>query len=217
MGGNGVTALTGGNYLVASLDVANSTGQVMVGLSGNIGFDTASGQTLRMNPTGLAATLAGGTAVTLQASNDITVNSNITVAGTAGGALTLQAGRNINLNSVITTANGNFTASAGDPAAFGPGREPGDAAINQAPGSAINAGTGVVTLLVNGKQTNGPTIAVDSPQLNGAFESVFQTSRQLPNGNIRANSFDSNARNTVVNLVGCGIGLPSGADTSDCN
>ena len=192
--GSGVTALSNGNYVVASSSFAGNTGQVLIGTPGNIGFDTASGQTLRINPSGISATLAGGTAVTLQASNDITVNSNIMVAGMAGGAFTLQAGRSINLNSVITTANGNFTASAGDAAATGPGRMAGDAAINQAAGSSINAGTGVVTLLVNGKSINSSgssssssssnavttASATDTPQFVSALQSVYQPSRQEP-------------------------------------
>ena len=207
LGSNGITALTNGNYVVASSRFNASAGQVLVGLPGNIGFDTASGQTLRMNPAGLATTLAGGTAVTLQASNDITVNSNITVAGATGGALTLQAGRNINLNSVISTANGNFTASAGDAAATGPGRLAGVAAINQAVGASVNSGTGVVSLLVNGTSLNAssggtssggtssgstnsgsnnsgsntaiaPASATDTPQFASALQSFYETSRE---------------------------------------
>ncbi len=194
VGGNDITALTNGNYVVGSPNFATGAGQLLVGTPGNIGFDIASGQTMRFNPLGISATLAGGTAVTLQASNDITVNSNIMVAGSAGGALTLQAGRNINLNSVITTANGNFTASAGDAAATGSGRVAGAASINFGTGSAINVGTGVKTLLVNGVDINLPVVSstsstvanpfttTASEQFKAALQSVLQVSNQTSGG-----------------------------------
>src|SRR5262249_8030593 len=52
----------------------------------------------------LTQTLDTGTAVVLQASNDIAVNSPIFVsAGGHGGALTLQAGRSILINAPILT------------------------------------------------------------------------------------------------------------------
>ncbi len=218
LGSNGVRALTGGNYLVTVPDIANGTGQVLVGLSGSIGFDTAQGQSLRMNPAGIAATLAGGTAVTLQAGNDITVNSNITVAGTTGGALTLQAGRNINLNSVITTANGSFTASAGDPAAFGPGREPGAAAINQAPGSAINAGTGVVTLLVDGLPVGASySDSAGSAGSAAALQSVYQIAQLPINSDIKTANANPGIVQSPTAIVGCGMAMPASFDVAQCN
>jgi hypothetical protein len=81
---------------------------------------------MTFNPSTLTDTLAGGTNITLQASNDITLNvgTDIIVGGSNGGAFTLQAGRNINLNSSIRTAGGNFTAIAGDPNAIAADREP---------------------------------------------------------------------------------------------
>ena len=64
-------------------------------------------QSVTVTPQFLTNTLDSGTAVVLQASNDITVNDPITVsAGGNGGALTLQAGRSIVLNASITTDNG---------------------------------------------------------------------------------------------------------------
>jgi len=58
--------------------------------------------------------------ITLQASNDITVNEAINVsAGGNGGDLTLQAGRDILINSSISTDGGAFTAIANSSVADG--------------------------------------------------------------------------------------------------
>jgi hypothetical protein len=152
VGNHGITALANGNYLVASSNYASNAGQVLIGTPGNITFATgsAAGATMSFNPSALTATLAGGTAVTLQASNDITVNADINVGGSSGGAFTLQAGRNLNLNSVITTANGNFTAVAGDPGAIAADRLAGTPTLTLSTGAGINAGTGTVTLAAIG-------------------------------------------------------------------
>jgi filamentous hemagglutinin family protein len=157
VGGDGVIALANGNYVVGSSSFASGAGQVLIGTPGDVSYLTgsASGSTMSFNPSALSATLAGGTAVTLQASNDVTVNANITVLGSGGGAFTLQAGRSINLNSIITTANGNFTAVAGDPGAVAADRMPGVATVTLGAGAAIHAGTGQVTLAaVNGNFVN---------------------------------------------------------------
>ncbi len=66
-------------------------------------YGTVPSQPLTITPDFVTRALNSGTAVVLQASNDITVNSPITVsAGGQGGALTLQAGRSILLNANIT-------------------------------------------------------------------------------------------------------------------
>lgn len=142
VGSGGTTALTGGNYLVASTNYAGTRGQLLVSSFGDIGFNTAVGQTMTFNPSALTQTLAAGTAVTLQASNDITVNAAINVGGASGGVFTLQAGRNINLNSTINTANGDFTAVAGDPGAIPADRLPGTPTITLGLGASINTGSG---------------------------------------------------------------------------
>jgi len=153
VGSNGITTLSNGNYLVGSPSFSSGAGQIWIATPGNVLFATDSavpGTTMTFNPLGLEATLAGGTAVTLQASNDITVNTQINVAGNTGGALTLQAGRNINLNANINTANGNFTAIAGDPGAVATDLQPGTPAVTLGTGVTVNAGTGTVVLAANG-------------------------------------------------------------------
>src|SRR5207245_5530910 len=103
-------------------------------------------QAVTLTPDFLTRTLNTGTAVVLQASNDITVNSPITTsAGGKGGALTLQAGRSILLNAPITTDNGALTLIANDQLANGlvdAQRDPGNAVISTAPGTALDTRSG---------------------------------------------------------------------------
>src|SRR5262249_18817461 len=91
-----------------------------------------------------------GTAVVLQASNDITVNAPITVhADGHAGPLTLQAGRNILLNASITTDNGALTLIANEQLANGvvdAQRDPGNAVISMAAGASLDTGSGTLTV-----------------------------------------------------------------------
>ncbi|RAN48421.1 hypothetical protein RB25_11570 [Herbaspirillum rubrisubalbicans] len=148
VGASAAIDLHNGNYLLGSPNYAGGNGQILVGTPHDISFATgsASNPTMSLNPSGLSATLATGTNVTLQASNDITVDADIMVDGSHGGNLTLQAGHQLTLNSVITTANGDFTGTAGDPGALASVIDPGTAAIMLGNGAAINAGSGKVTL-----------------------------------------------------------------------
>jgi filamentous hemagglutinin family protein len=73
----------------------------------------------KIDPSAITNITNAGTAVVLQANNDITINSSITTAnnnvaanGGNGGELTLQAGRSITLNSSITSDNGDVTLIA---------------------------------------------------------------------------------------------------------
>ncbi len=113
-------------------------------------FGVAPDQTVTVPPAFLTAALDTGTAVVLQASNDITVNLPIVAsAGGHSGALTLDAGRSLLLNASITTDSGNLTLIANDTAANGvvaADRMPGAAAITVGSGAALNAGTGVLTI-----------------------------------------------------------------------
>ncbi len=99
------------------------------------------------NASQIAFVLSQGTAVTLQANNDITVSSAITAnnLGGNGGALMLQAGRSIWVNANITTDNGNLSLLANDTLANGvvdAYRSAGNAVITMGAGSVVNAGTG---------------------------------------------------------------------------
>ena len=99
--------------------------------------------------------LVNGTSVTLQASNDITVNADAVIdgrvasGGTAGGGLTLQAGRDIGINGLVILNNGAFSASAGRN-------------LTQAASSAIATGSGAVTA------TAGATLVLSNVLSTGA-------------------------------------------------
>jgi hypothetical protein len=113
-------------------------------------YALAQDQTVTITPDFLTRTLNSGTAVVLQASNDITINDPITVsAGGRGGALTLQAGRSVFINASITTDNGALTLIANDTLASGvvdAERDPGLAVITMAGGTSLDTGTGALTV-----------------------------------------------------------------------
>jgi len=94
--------------------------------------------------------ITAGTDVTLQASNDITVSSALSVPdGESRGRLTLQAGRSILLNANMITGNGDLTLVANDRLANGvqdAHRDAGSAEISMADGVSIEAGTGSVSI-----------------------------------------------------------------------
>ena len=110
------------------------------------------GDSITLRRSALQALLSQGTAVTLQASNDITLDGGALVVDNvngAGGALTLQAGRSILLNHGITTDNANLTLIANDTLANGvvnAQRDAGAAVVTMAPGTRVDAGTGIVTI-----------------------------------------------------------------------
>jgi len=132
--------------------VTEGSGRVTVGLTDPIQFTYSRGQsqTVALTPDFLTATLNTGTAVVLQASNDITVNDPIIVsAGGHGGALTLQAGRSIILNASINTDNGPLTLIANDTRGNGvvdTERDPGRAVITMTGGTDIDTGTGSLNI-----------------------------------------------------------------------
>jgi len=104
-----------------------------------------------IDPSAITYITNQGSAVELQANNDITVNTAITTTPTiaAGGSITLKAGRSILLNANITTGNGDITLTANDPSANLTYRESGAAEITMAAGTSINAGTGTVSITMS--------------------------------------------------------------------
>jgi hypothetical protein len=130
----------------------DGTGRVTAGFAdpNQLRYAVGQGQTVTVTPDFLTRTLNTGTAVVLQASNDLTVNDPITVtANGQGGSLTLQAGRSILLNASISTDNGALALIANDSAANGvvdADRDPGSAVIATADGVILNTGTGVLTV-----------------------------------------------------------------------
>ena len=122
-------------------------------LPGDHEFADHEGDSVHVNALDLAAQLSAGTAVILQASNDIMLDAGNPIVvdnpDGDGGDLTLQAGRSITLGSSIVTDNGALTLIANDHLANGVidhDREAGDAEIVMAGGVSINAGAGTVTI-----------------------------------------------------------------------
>ncbi|MBN8827657.1 MAG: hypothetical protein J0H68_03000 [Sphingobacteriia bacterium] len=160
----GTAASAGNSSLVRAVDALNGyvasfpndgTGKVYLGVvNGNgLTYGRYPNSSLTLHPSFLTNTLDTGTAVTLQANNDITVNSAITVnnASGNGGVLTLQAGRSVLLNANITTDNANLTIIGNDTLANGvvdAQRDAGAAAITMAAGTTLNAGTGNVQIIM---------------------------------------------------------------------
>ena len=131
---------------------------------GSLAFATTAASTSLVSLRGLSAALSAGTSITLQASNDITLASALTVDNPAGngGALTLTAGRSILLNGSIVTDNGNLTLTAntggGDLTTVNANRQAGAAVISMAGGTSINAGSGAVNVaLAAGTGLTTPT------------------------------------------------------------
>jgi hypothetical protein len=130
--------------------------------------------TLTVSPALIAARLAAGTNVVLQASNDLTVSDPVTVtpSGTPGN-LTLAAGRSILVNASIATGGGNLTLTANDTAQDGVTdtlRDPGDAALTEAPGVTLDAGSGALAIDLKqstDKTNNGQGVAT-LPRLSAA-------------------------------------------------
>ena len=116
-----------------------------------LSYDRAPGLDVTINPAAVIKVLRTGTRLVLQASNDITVNSALTVDNPSGngGDLTFQAGRSITINQPIYSDNGNVTLIANDLLANGvidAQRLAGDANITFGANGSINAGTGTVNL-----------------------------------------------------------------------
>nr|WP_066477445.1 MBG domain-containing protein [Bosea sp. WAO] len=139
------------DVVIAGSAGESTSGRVYVGLGdlNALTFGRAMAQDVTIRSDAITRQLNAGSALTLQASNDITVNSAITVNNPSGngGHLTLQAGRSIIVNAAITTDNGNLTLIGNDRLANGvvdAQRDPGAGTITlYAP---INAGTGTVDI-----------------------------------------------------------------------
>jgi filamentous hemagglutinin family protein len=95
-----------------------------------------------------------GTAVTLQANNDIAINSSILTVNPSGtgGALTFTAGRSITVNASVSSDSGNVTFNLNNAGADG-NRAAGTAAfVNN---SQIDAGTGNVAITMGAAGVSG--------------------------------------------------------------
>ncbi len=167
--------------------------------------------TVTVSATDLAAQLASGAAVTLQASNDITVSRPVSVTPgfATPGALTLQAGRSVLINADITTGGGDVTVIANDWLANGvidAQRDGGAAAITMAAGSAINAGSGNVTFDMRSgtDKTYFASNDIALSSITGGRISVVNDGPSLGNGVVVLSGavLTAGASGEAINLVG---------------
>ncbi len=146
---------TGGAvYLLTGiLTGTNSAGSVQLPIA--FGDAPASG-TSYITPATLKTQLDQGSNVTLQANNDIVVESPVIVNSEGvGGDLVLQAGRNITFIEGISTDSGNLTVVAGDPGASPSDKDPGSPTLRINSNVNLNVGDGRATLAaVNGNFIN---------------------------------------------------------------
>ena len=183
---------TGGSATTGEIFARSSaSGTVFVGLTNpnQLTFNRALAQTLTVNPAFLTRTLNTGTAVTLQASNDLTVLSDIIVNNTGGngGALTLQAGRSVLINADITTDNGNLTIVANEILSAGvidAQRDPGSAVLTMGVGADINAGSGNVRLTIASGAGKTNTASGDMTLRNVSAGTVIAENLGPSNGDV---------------------------------
>lgn len=137
---------------------------------GNVLFSELPSATVTFTPADIKSILDTGTALTLQANNDITVNDDIIVnEGGAGGNFTLTAGRSIYINADIFTDNGDFIAYANSTGAgfSSSDRDAGQADLILAAGNFINTGTAVLQLIMHDVTTAGEIQVGGSLLVNG--------------------------------------------------
>lgn len=125
------------------------------GALGGQSFLDNSASLVTISPAQITAILNTGTAVTLQANSDITLNAGADIIvdnpSGDGGKLTLQAGRSVYLWSSIVTDGGDLDIIANELTSNGvltAHRDPGLAEIVMANGTRIDAGMGDVRLLL---------------------------------------------------------------------
>lgn len=131
------SALNGGRIVVAFGRVAQLT------------YARAAAENLTITPQLIAQPLASGAALTLQASNDLTLTAPLIITNPdgPGGALILQAGRNVILGANLNTDGAPLSLVANDTLAAGVvdiQRDPGPAGVLMIPGVTIDAGGAAV-------------------------------------------------------------------------
>ncbi len=170
--------------------------------------DTPAGDSI-ITPSTIAAIANAGTAVTLQANNDITINSSIVSNNPSGngGALTFQAGRNITVNASIYSDSGDISFTANDAGASGANRTAGNASFTN--NSLIDAGGGTVNITL-GTQGNSGTISTGQITANTLVithngPTAGATTGQIDLGELNVTNnltITANSARNVVNSVG---------------
>jgi hypothetical protein len=184
-------------------------GRVTVGLTDptQLTYARAQSQTITITPDFLTHTLNTGTAVLLQASNDITIEDPIHVdAGGQGGDLTIQAGRSILINASITTDNGALTLIANDTLADGvvdAQRDAGNAFITMAGGTVLDTGTGPldIELRDGAGLTNNSSRAINLQTISAGSVSIVNNGPSA-GSDIRLETVTTNGPQSYANPHG---------------
>ncbi|NTW52795.1 MAG: filamentous hemagglutinin N-terminal domain-containing protein, partial [Chlorobiaceae bacterium] len=206
-----------GSFVLQSPSWSNSTGRIDILTPITPATPATLPQTYASNPgtdytllpSQLTALLNTGTNVVLQANNDIKVNSAIVTNNLAGngGELSLMAGRSVLLNAGISTDNGNLTIIANDNTSNGvvdAYRLSGPAAITMATGTAINAGTGSVSMEL--RSGTGKTYSTSGDIILGAVTagsiSVVNHGSTAGSGITLNGELSASAGGTAIELAG---------------
>ncbi len=146
----GAPAGRGGTWLLDPVDIRVANGGLATADDVDEFGDVTATEPATVSPATLANFTMG--AITLQAENDITFASPlVTTASGNNEALIAQAGRSIFVNADITS-NNDITLTANDStltAAQAAFRGPGPAELTMAAGTTINAGAGIIRLLMD--------------------------------------------------------------------
>jgi filamentous hemagglutinin family protein len=170
-------------------------------------FATTPGTDSTIAPSTITALTNAGTSVTLQANNDLAINSSIvTAASGTAGALVFQAGRSIAVNASVISDNANISFTANDSGANAPYRAAGTATF--ANNSVIDAGSGTVSITMGTQGASGSiqtghvaganlTIAQNGPT-GGAVNGAIDLGETDLTGNLTITaSSDTNVTNTL--------------------
>jgi len=130
------------------------SGRITVGVPTDLTFANLPGALVTFSPSFLQRTLNTGTAIFLQANNDITLDSplNINNPSGNGGDLTFQAGRSIFINADVLTDNGDLNLIANETLENGvvdAQRDSGDAEIVLANEITLDTGEGNINITLN--------------------------------------------------------------------
>ncbi len=186
-----------GTLLLDPQDIDVITGGSAILTTNELAFATNIGGTSNIDPNTITALTNGGTAVTLQANNDLTISNAIITSGSVtGGALTFQAGRSIAVNASVISNNGNisFSANDNDPNLVSSDRRSGIATF--ANNSIIDAGSGNVSITMN-SGTAGASGSIETGHINAAKLTVVQDG---PTGGATAGAIDLGETNLTGNL-----------------
>jgi filamentous hemagglutinin family protein len=178
--------------------VDEGSGRVRLGLGqgpNQITYARGQAQDMTIPPSILTATLNTGTSVSIQANNDVTITSAITVANPTGngGDLSFAAGKSIAINADITTDNGSLTLIANDLLANGvvdAQRSAGAGGISV--GAAVTIDTGTGNLLLDVRNGAGKTNSTEGDIDLGMGSSLLASG---------GGTITLNAPNTNINMA----------------